>query len=46
MRNKHYKNKNFRISEEIYEELKLVKEKTDLSWNLLFKEMLDERKKL
>ena len=40
MRDKHYKLKAFRLSDEIQKELDILKRKTNLSYNLLFKELL------
>jgi len=34
MRNKHYKNRNIRLSEEVWEKLKAEQKKSGLSWNL------------
>ena len=42
MRDKHYKNRSFRISEEIYENLK--KQRGEDSWNLFFRKLLYEKK--
>lgn len=39
MRDKHYKIKSFRLSDEVIDELEKLKEETGLSWNMLFKEL-------
>lgn len=36
MRNKHYKKKQFRLSEEIYRFLLFEKKKENVTWNILF----------
>lgn len=45
MRNKHYKTKCFRLSDEISAELKASRELSKLSWNLYFKAMLKKAQK-
>ena len=39
-RDKHYPQRQFRISDEIYKILKEKKEKDQISWNLFFKELV------
>jgi len=43
MRDKHYKTKSFKISEEVYLKLKKDKEEKDISWNLFFKELVENK---
>lgn len=45
MRDLHYKGRTFRIDDLIYEDLKRVKEIKEVSWNLLFRELLNEFRK-
>jgi predicted DNA-binding protein len=40
MRDKHYKVKQFRLSEEVYKKLSDLKNKKGKTWNLLFYELL------
>ena len=42
MRDLQYKGYSFRLSEETYKKLKKVKEEKNLSWNLLFMELLEK----
>ena len=42
MRDKHYRVKQFRISEETYEKLKELKEKENISWNILITKLLEQ----
>ena len=44
MRDVEYKVKTFRISEEVYKEMKSVK--GSISWNLFFKELIKIKKKV
>ncbi len=43
MRNLHYKNKNYRLSDEIIKKLSAIKKKENISYNLLFKKLLDKK---
>lgn len=45
MRDMHYKNKNFRLSENLYEDLRINKPK-DMTWNQFVSQLLKEWKKL
>jgi len=42
MRDKQYKVKQFRLSDEVYEELLKLKAEKGKSWNLLFKDLLTD----
>lgn len=43
MRDKQYKIKQFRLSEEVYEELLKLKAEKGKTWNLLLKELYEQR---
>jgi predicted DNA-binding protein len=43
MRNKHYKIKGIRMSEETYQRLKEKRKKSGLSWNLFLLELLKKK---
>jgi hypothetical protein len=42
MRDKHYAQKTVRLSEETWEELKIRRAKSKLSWNMFMRGLLDE----
>jgi predicted DNA-binding protein len=41
MRDKHYKVKRFRLSDEVYQKLEKAKKQTGKSWNLFLREILE-----
>ena len=46
MRTLHYKKRNIRLSDEVYAGLLKLKQKSGQTWNLTFKELLQNNKKL
>jgi hypothetical protein len=46
MRDKHYKIKTIRISEELWQSLKKARKASDLSWNLFLKQLYDTKGKI
>ena len=43
MRDKHYKIKTIRLSEEVWEDLKYKRRKSKLTWNLFIKELIKKK---
>ena len=46
MRDKHYKVKQIRLSEEVWERLRVQKLKSGLTWNLFIKKLINKQKDL